>query len=338
MYRKAHRTEHVAPRSPAPATLALAMLLALTAGCAGARETATWQPGAPRIIAFGDVHGDLEATRAALRLAGAIDERDRWIGGRLVVVQTGDQLDRGPHEREILHLFERLRREAPRAGGAFHALNGNHELMNALLDLRYVTDDGFRAFADLAPADADTDSVLAVFPPERRGRAAAFRPGGRYALLLAGRNTILVLGDNVFVHGGVLPAHVEYGIDRINEEVRAWLRGQAPAPPWSRGADTPIWTRLYSREVGEEACTTAAEVLGALNARRMIIGHTVHRDGITSYCDGMVWAVDVGKAEYYGGGVEVLEIAGDSVRVLRHDGPADDRTTDRSEPAQGHLP
>jgi hypothetical protein len=49
-----------------------------------------------RIVALGDVHGDLSATRRALRLAGAIDDQDRWIGGRLVVVQTGDQLGRAP--------------------------------------------------------------------------------------------------------------------------------------------------------------------------------------------------------------------------------------------------
>ncbi|MCA9658976.1 MAG: calcineurin, partial [Myxococcales bacterium] len=55
-------------------------------------------PGAKRIVALGDVHGDLEATRHALRIAGAIDGDDRWIGGDLVVVQTGDQLDRGDDE------------------------------------------------------------------------------------------------------------------------------------------------------------------------------------------------------------------------------------------------
>ena len=33
-----------------------------------------------RIVAFGDVHGDLEAARGALRLAGAIDDQDHWIG------------------------------------------------------------------------------------------------------------------------------------------------------------------------------------------------------------------------------------------------------------------
>ena len=65
--------------------------------------------GEQRIVAFGDVHGDLEAARGALRLAGAIDEQDHWIGGDLIVVQTGDQLDRGDQEQEILDLFERLR-------------------------------------------------------------------------------------------------------------------------------------------------------------------------------------------------------------------------------------
>jgi len=55
-----------------------------------------------RIVAFGDVHGDFEAARGALRLAGAIDELDRWIGGDLIVVQTGDQLDRGDQEQAIL--------------------------------------------------------------------------------------------------------------------------------------------------------------------------------------------------------------------------------------------
>lgn len=41
--------------------------------------------------------------------------------------QVGDQLDRGDHELEILYFLERLQREAARAGGALHVLNGNHE-------------------------------------------------------------------------------------------------------------------------------------------------------------------------------------------------------------------
>lgn len=312
-------------------TRALSLALALSVGlaaCAGTEGTtegplipATVNPAAPRIVAFSDVHGDIEAARAALRLAGAIDEEDRWIGGDLVVVQTGDQLDRGDDEREILHLFERLVDEAARAGGAFHPLNGNHELMNAHLDLRYITEGGFRDFASVVDSrpdakDAGADPLLAAYEPGQRGRIAAFRPGGPYALLLARRNTIVQVGDNVFVHGGVLPEHAAYGLEAINEEIRAWLRGEAPAPEWSRGSESPIWTRLYSRDPDDEACGVLGEALDLLGARRMVVGHTVHREGITSYCDGRVWAADVGMAAYYGGPRQVLEIRGDTVTVL----------------------
>lgn len=149
-----------------------------------------------RIVAFGDVHGDLSATRRALRLAGAIDAQDRWIGGHLVVVQVGDQLDRGGDDRKILDLFERLRVEARRVGGSFDALVGNHEIMNASGDLRYVTDKGFADFEGAAPVDP-TDSLLERFDARTRARMAALLPGRPYALLLAQGDLIHVDGDNV---------------------------------------------------------------------------------------------------------------------------------------------
>src|SRR5215208_5821964 len=53
-------------------------------------------PLAPkRLVAIGDLHGDLGGTRSALKAAKAIDDQDRWIGRDLVIVQTGDVLDRG---------------------------------------------------------------------------------------------------------------------------------------------------------------------------------------------------------------------------------------------------
>jgi hypothetical protein len=296
--------------------LILVLLLAMTA-CSGAQRLATQYPAAAHIVAIGDVHGDLDATRRALRLAGAVDEHDRWIGGRLVIVQTGDQLDRGDDEVAVLQLLERLRRDAARAGGAVHVLNGNHELMNARLDLRYVTPGGFVDFARVVRPPLAADPQLERFPEAQWARVVAFRPRGPYARKLARRNTVLVIGDNVFVHGGVLPAHAAYGIRRINAEIRAWLEGVAPEPASARGADSPTWTRLYSRDPDEAACAALDETLGILGAERMIVGHTPHREGITMYCSGRVWVVDTGMAKYYGGPVEVLEIRGDQLRALR---------------------
>jgi hypothetical protein len=293
-----------------------------TASCAGRVEQ--------RIVAFGDVHGDLEATRSALRLAGAIDEQDRWIGGELIVVQTGDQLDRGDQERAILDLFERLRIESRASGGAFHALLGNHELMNARGDFRYVTDAGFVDFVNAAahePGDSLTvwdrstgtfrAATLAEFGPRERARMAAFMPGGPYARLLARRQVILQIGDNVFVHGGVLPNHVAYGIDEINHAAQAWLRGDAELPPVLSGSESPQWTRLYSSDPDSVACGVLDMALTALDAERIVMGHTRQEAGIASACGGQAWRIDVGLAAYYGGPVEVLEIVGDSVRVLR---------------------
>jgi len=283
---------------------------------AAAQDIPSRYPPAPRIVALGDVHGDLSATRQALRLAGAIDDRDRWIGGELVVVQTGDQLDRGDEEQDVLDLFTRLAEEAAEAGGAFHVLNGNHELMNVALDLRYVTAEGFADFQN-AITVGEPDSVLLEFEEDQWARVTAFRPGGAYAMELARRNTIVIIGDNAFAHGGILPEHVERGVETVNAEIQSWIRGEGPNPEWvHKGCCSPTWTRIYSVDVEDESCETLAGVLEELSAKRLIVGHSVQEEGITSYCDGKVWCIDVGMAEAYGGPVQVLEIVGDSLRVI----------------------
>lgn len=281
-------------------------------------------PAPARLVAFGDVHGDLAATRRALRLGGAIDAQDRWVGGSLVVVQTGDQLDRGDDEQAILDLFERLRVEATTAGGAFHALNGNHELMNAAGDLRYVTPGGFADFEDvqgLRLDDPKREAELAQLPPQARPRAAAFLPGGPYARLLAQRNTVVIVGSSVFVHGGVLPRHVSRGVadlERINADVRQWLVGGDDRGTLARDVmpeDGVVWTRLYAGD-DAQACEQLGQALGRLQVERMVVGHTVQEHGITSGCDGKVWRIDVGLAAHYGGPTQVLVIEGDRVEPL----------------------
>lgn len=274
------------------------------------------KPAPARIVAIGDLHGDYDAMVRAFRLAGATDERFTWTGGDLTVVQTGDQVDRGDDDRKILDALDRLVGEATKAGGALHVLNGNHELMNVALDFRYVTDPSLSSFDDLVPKGPAVASLEKV-PAPARGRAAAFLPGGPYARKLAERPFVLVLGDNVFVHGGILPKHVDYGLDKLQGETRAWLRGEGPAPRAMMSDDAPVWVRAYSAAPGKEECATLSETLGKVGAKRMIMGHTVQRGGITSACDEKAWRVDVGMSKYYQGTVEVLEIRGDAVKILK---------------------
>jgi len=275
-------------------------------------------PAVERLIAIGDVHGDVSALRAALRLGGAIDDAGKWIGAKLVVVQTGDQLDRGDDEPQILDLFQRLRGEAQAAGGAVHVLNGNHEVMNVQADFRYVTPDGFHDFSGGHP-DALHAQLTAELAPERRGRTAAFLPGGEMAVRLSVQPVVLQVGGNVFVHGGVLERHVRYGLGHINQETRDWMTGpptkEAPASLSNQRA--PIWVRDYSDGTpAPESCAELTRVLGALSAQRMVVGHTVQQQGINSACDGKVWRIDVGLSRFYGGKPSVLEIRGAEVHPL----------------------
>jgi hypothetical protein len=312
------------------------LLLALAAGCAekpapqpvtesapsaassAAASTAFRHPGAERVVAIGDLHGDVTAARAALRLAGALGADDHWAGGKLVVVQTGDQLDRGDDEPDILELLERLAREAAAAGGALHALNGNHEVMNVAGDFRYVTPDGFR---DYAASEADLEPALVErVPAEQRGRAGAFLPGESVAKRLAKRPSIVQVGDSVFVHGGITEAHVRHGIDRINREIMSWMSTPrlVEPPAIAMTPEGPLWTRIYSEGVpSSSACAELGRVLASLSARRLVVGHTVQEQGINSACEGRVWRIDVGLARFYGNNPpSVLEIRGDAVRPL----------------------
>jgi hypothetical protein len=300
------------PEPPPPSTAAAA-----PAAPATKSSLATAKPTPERVVAIGDLHGDLDATRRALRLAGAIDDKDAWVGGKLVLVQTGDEIDRGDDDRKILDLFERLKGEAAKAGGEVVALVGNHEIMNGELDFRYVTRGAFSAFSDVNPKDETIAQSAATVDAAGRGRAAAFLPGGPYAQMLSHRPVVARVGDSIFVHGGVLPKHVR-ALDEINDGTRKWLLGEKRTLPKEITAeDGPLWTRMYSAAPGPSECATLEEALQALNAKRMIIGHTPQKPDISPACGEKAWRIDVGMAKFYGGNVEVLELRGDTVKVLK---------------------
>ncbi len=307
----------VTKRMPIEPGLRAALTLALIAACdrghrdgpaggsAGVAKSCTLTqipttlPLAPkRLVAIGDLHGDLGGARSALEAAGAINDSDAWIGGELVIVQTGDILDRGDDESKIYDLFEKLTAQAKAAGGDIVMLDGNHELMNAAHDFRYVTPGGMHDFGG--------------------DRLGAFEPGGTWAKKLARYNVVAIIDGTVFSHAGVLGDWVTQ-LDEVNRSSRCWLDGQAGThanPPLALTSDqSPVWTRAYGVP-GAEDCTALAGVLTRLNAKRMVVGHTVQDKGITSACEGALWRIDVGLAAGYGGPIEVLEVS-DSPRVLR---------------------
>jgi hypothetical protein len=268
-----------------------------------------------RVVAIGDLHGDLAAARRALLTAKVIDATDRWIGGDSVVVQTGDLLDRGDEERPLLEWLDRLAGLAAAAGGAIYRVQGNHEVMNVAADFRYVTEAGFAAFADYTRAPGA--NRWREVPEERRGRLLAFLPGGPWAKRLADHPAILLVNDSVFVHGGLLPMHLRYGLARLNAELSAWMRGTAPSSPLLASDEAPYWDRTYGDAVTEAECRALDAILARLSAKRLVIGHTPQKGGISFACGGRVARIDVGLSRAFGSRpAQVLEISGDTVHVL----------------------
>src|SRR5688572_10201955 len=96
------------------------------------------QRPAERIVAVGDVHGDLQRFSGMLQKAGLIDQTGQWTGGKATLVLTGDLVDRGPKSRAVLDFVMTLEKEAPKRGGAVRVNAGNHEVMVVMGDLNYV--------------------------------------------------------------------------------------------------------------------------------------------------------------------------------------------------------
>eukprot|EP00177_Eucheuma_denticulatum_P007669 GFKZ01013950.1.p1 GENE.GFKZ01013950.1~~GFKZ01013950.1.p1 ORF type:complete len:454 (-),score=66.06 GFKZ01013950.1:2303-3565(-) len=320
----------------------------------------------PRLVALGDVHGDLEAMRSALLFAGLIDSKDNWIGGRAHLVQVGDQMDRGSRERDIYKLLFHLQDTAPKHGGRVHILLGNHELMNSRLDFRYVTKGGFADFASathgaqqrarakdakareipwwnggfgaVSTIPGDLMREIRELPAEMRARAKSVCRGGPLARELGDRAKVsVVVGDNLFVHGGLTPTHLTFGgrgkdqavevLDELNRDTSLFLKGKGKLPMVLKGGGSPVWLRDYSRvSLGNggaksSACGMLRETLKMVGAKRMVVGHTPQPTGINSACGGKVWRIDTGMSKVYGGRPEAIEITKrGAVRIFTKDG------------------
>jgi Calcineurin-like phosphoesterase len=277
------------------------------------------------MVVIGDLHADLGAAQTAFQLAGAIDDKGEWIGGDLTIVQLGDLIGRSYEDREVLDFIFDIRELANTSGGNVYVVLGNHEVFGAQLRIDYVDEEAWQAFESIPNLNL-ADPRLADIPEYKRARSAALISGGPYSRRLADFPAVLKIGEYVFAHGGVTPYWAEYGIERINEEVRRWLLGETGQPAPARGVDdgnlddNVMMSRHFSDDDSESNCDLLDESLSLLGAGKMFVAHTPQTPQyeISSACDGKVWRVDVGMSRAYPGSPQVLEIRNDSLfTVLR---------------------
>jgi Calcineurin-like phosphoesterase len=200
------------------------------------------------VVAIGDVHNAFDDFVAILRRTGLTDEQNHWIGGKTTFVQLGDLLDRGPKPRQVMDLMMALEKEAAQAGGRVVGLLGNHEVMNIMGDLRYVTPTNFASFADdnsekrqkaayddyakwrgshaylLAelpqPMELTEAEWMARHPVGFVEQREAFGPKAEYGAWLRGHAVVAEIGGVVFLHGGIHPDLAKTKIDAMNSRIR----------------------------------------------------------------------------------------------------------------------
>ncbi|TXT11029.1 hypothetical protein VHUM_01780 [Vanrija humicola] len=316
-------------------------LFLVLAAAAAALLLLFWRPGAPpaseappssspggeafrqRLVAIGDLHGDIDNAKRVLRMARLTDKTDRWAGGNDIFVQTGDCVDRGTFAREIYELWYRLRSEAHAAGGRVINLLGNHEVMNAIGDWRYVTQADIKHWGgvDNRQHELSTDgwlgkdwlanySISALVPlsPFPSAPTLSFQHGSlrpSFPNLTPYPDAINRLGHSLLTRALTPPLAKPYPPNPYSGLPAGTTREEAEL--YDGGG--PLWWRgLADVEDDRIVCGWAKELQEKIGVRRVIGGHTPDFDKIVHRCNASVIIIDTGISYAYGGVLSALEI------------------------------
>jgi len=246
-------------------------------------------PQANRVFAISDIHGDYDHFAEILIATGIVDDNLRWIWGDGHLVIDGDVFDRGPAVTECLWLIYRLEREARRVGGGVHFLLGNHELMVLRGDERYVN-------------ERYTNGIVRK---SRIGYDDLFGPETELGRWLRTKNTAIIINRTLYVHGGLLPEHLDHGrtLSDLNRIVRDGLDVSSARLTFTDsvknlyGGLGPLWYRGYTMAL-EDRYPLISEaqldsVLTICDVDNIVVGHTQQEPGITTYQNGKIIAIDV---------------------------------------------
>ena len=262
-------------------------------------------PPVEKLIAIGDLHGDLRITISVLKLAEVIPQTANsndlnnihWCGGSSWIIQLGDQIDRcRPDDWEkncikdyndvtddegnnmnIIKLLLRLDEEAKKYGGRILGLLGNHELMNIDKDFRYVSPKEFLEFVPIN--DRNITKTTDGYPQGYYHRTKAFERGGNIAKLYSTKKkSIIIVGNFLFVHGGLsIDLASKYTIPEINDIVSKWMLNKSSDIEDKifneifRDDDdmSPFWCRIYGededKENTEESFNELLEIINKKN-------------------------------------------------------------------------
>ncbi len=248
-----------------------------------------------KMFVISDIEGNFRAFRKLLQSHNIIDSAYQWSFGNGHLVLTGDFVDRGFQQTEVLWLIYSLEEQAKTAGGHVHYVLGNHEIMNMNGDLRYLN----KKYTEAA-------TLL------NQGYTSLLGPESEMGRWLRTKNVVERIGNIIFCHGGISQNlnQMNMPVDSINKQVRPFY-GDSTNQYDSPQTETlysdlgPFWYRGYY--FGSERASDAQidSTLKFYNVKHVATGHTVIADTISVLFDGRILNTDVHHA---GGHIEAMYI------------------------------
>lgn len=232
-----------------------------------------WKYDSPeKTFIMSDPHGNLDCVISLLQGNGVIDSKLKWSFGTNHLVIIGDIFDRGNDATQIYWLVYKLEEEARQAGGNVSFQYGNHEPMVLSGDMRYTKD----KYKSLAYRLGYTFPYM-MGPDTELGR------------WLATRNTMQVIGDDLYVHAGLSGEFLgkQLTIPEVNEKISGGLfltSDQRKADPelyFLFKTYGPIWYRglVHKQKKYYPASeSTLNAILDWYGVKRLFVGHTIFRN------------------------------------------------------------
>ncbi|MEG0890324.1 MAG: metallophosphoesterase [Bacteroidales bacterium] len=271
-----------------------------------------------KIFVISDAHGNFKNFIAILKKGGVINEKLEWSYGKNRLMILGDTFDRGNDVVTIFWLIYNLEQQASAIGGEVSYLLGNHDNMVLKGDLRYVKS----KYEKLQ----DTLKI----PYNQFFSSTSFL--GKW---LRGKNSIEIIGNTLFVHGGISPAFAKSGISigEANMLIKKHLDSPKSVYENVEGSSTlgkvnflfgingPLWYRgLVSGDKKYNPISEAEldNILKQYKISRIVVGHTTC-SGVKTRYNGKVISVDSeNEKQNIDHLAEGIEISDNKVKIIKN--------------------
>jgi hypothetical protein len=255
------------------------------------------------VIYVPDIHGDIDALKGSLLQLGIVDENGEWIAGSEVVVFSGDYIDRGSTNLEVLDYLVQIKRKAENWGGTVEFLVGNHEALaigalagDKLLRANWLGQGGEKVlFEVMDKYNLDSSAALIKL------RGLMFSPMGPYFELMESMKAFHQVDDVLYVHAGInlewAQSLASKGVDGVNKE---WNQAFAEAKNGdltkfkkfnevgknrlAKGSDStghsdvggPFWADFESEleAMSDSDISKIAELLKSIGVNAIVVGHS----------------------------------------------------------------